>query len=204
MINHTSVWSISARRELVLQDKEGYLWVNLTDNNKVKHKCYFHRLLGIQYIPNPNNYPEIDHIDRDRTNNSIVNLRWADKTLQNNNKISNVKLKTEEQQVKRIEDLREYKRKWAEDNRRAKGVAKKEKIKTADEKTYKREKAREYRANHTEEKHQEILAKKNEAYDNETQKEYVNRPEVKERRLAEQTRKRTLVKVFNTLPFAEV
>lgn len=101
------------------------------------------------------------------------------------------------------DEMKEYKRKWAENNRRKKGVAKKEKIKTADEKAYKREKAREYRANYTEEKHQEILAKKKEAYDNEKQKEYVNRPEVKERRLAEQSRKRALVKLFNNLPFAE-
>jgi len=204
MINHTSVWSISARRELVFQEKEGYLSVNLTDNNKVKHKCYFHRLLGIQYIPNPNNYPEIDHIDRVRNNNTIVNLRWVDKTLQNNNKISNIVLKTEEQKIKRKEDLREYKRKFAEDTRRAKGVAKKEKVKTANEKEYKKNKMAEYRANYTEDKKVEVLAKKREAYDNETQKEYVNRPEVKERRLTEQTRKRLLVKAFNILPFAEV
>ena len=99
---------------------------------------------------------------------------------------------------------KEYQRKWAEGNRRAKGVAKKEKVKTADEKLYKREKAREYRANYTEDKREEVLAKKREAYDNETQKEYVNRPEVKERRLAEQTRKRALIKAFSVLPFAEV
>jgi Fe2+ transport system protein B len=69
---------------------------------------------------------------------------------------------------------------------------------------YKKNKMAEYRANYTEDKKTEVLAKKREAYDNETQKEYVNRPEVKERRLAEQTRKRALIKAFSVLPFAEV
>jgi hypothetical protein len=36
-----------------------------------------HRLLGICFIPNPENKPCIDHIDRDRTNNKLSNLRWA-------------------------------------------------------------------------------------------------------------------------------
>ena len=97
---------------------------------------------------------------------------------------------------------KEYQRKWAENKRRENGVEKKEKIKTADEKNYKKEKAREYRANMTEEKHQELLLQKKEAYDNDKQKEYVNRPEVKAKRLADQQKKRNAVKLFNLLPFA--
>ena len=97
---------------------------------------------------------------------------------------------------------KEYQRKWAENKRRENGVEKKEKIKTADEKIYKKEKAREYRANMTEEKHQELLLQKKEAYDNDKQKEYVNRPEVKAKRLADQQKKRNAVKLFNLLPFA--
>jgi hypothetical protein len=36
-----------------------------------------HRLLAKQYIPNPDNLPEIDHIDRNKLNNSLDNLRWV-------------------------------------------------------------------------------------------------------------------------------
>lgn len=36
-----------------------------------------HRLLALAFIPNPENKPCIDHIDRDRTNNSLDNLRWV-------------------------------------------------------------------------------------------------------------------------------
>ena len=46
--------------------------------NKGKRKTFtLHRLLGQHYIPNPNNHPEIDHIDRNRQNNNLNNLRWV-------------------------------------------------------------------------------------------------------------------------------
>jgi len=36
-----------------------------------------HTLIAEAHIPNPNRYNTIDHIDRDKTNNSISNLRWC-------------------------------------------------------------------------------------------------------------------------------
>ena len=56
--------------------KDGYLKINLNMNG-AGYKRSIHRLLAIQYIPNPDNLPEIDHIDRNKTNNSLENLRWA-------------------------------------------------------------------------------------------------------------------------------
>tara|TARA_R110000772_G_scaffold220374_1_gene330873 strand:+ start:1408 stop:1710 length:303 start_codon:yes stop_codon:yes gene_type:complete len=38
---------------------------------------YIHRLVGLTYIPNPDNKLYIDHIDRNKLNNDISNLRWA-------------------------------------------------------------------------------------------------------------------------------
>jgi hypothetical protein len=36
-----------------------------------------HRLVAMYHLENPENNPIVDHIDRDRTNNSVENLRWV-------------------------------------------------------------------------------------------------------------------------------
>jgi hypothetical protein len=55
---------------------DGYLCVDLYKNGKRK-TCKIHRLVAQAFIPNPENKPQVDHIDRDRTNNHVDNLRWA-------------------------------------------------------------------------------------------------------------------------------
>ena len=42
-----------------------------------QHQIFNHRLVANAFIPNPDNKPQIDHIDRNRTNNHISNLRWV-------------------------------------------------------------------------------------------------------------------------------
>ena len=45
---------------------------------KIKEQLiYLHRLLAICYLPNPNNYPIINHIDGDKRNNNLANLEWC-------------------------------------------------------------------------------------------------------------------------------
>jgi len=44
----------------------------------VKKKVYsVHRLVAETFIPNPDNKPVVDHIDKDRRNNMVNNLRWV-------------------------------------------------------------------------------------------------------------------------------
>jgi hypothetical protein len=56
--------------------KNGYLQVNLSKDNKVKW-VGVHRLVAMAFIPNPNNYPQVNHIDECKTNNVVTNLEWC-------------------------------------------------------------------------------------------------------------------------------
>jgi hypothetical protein len=60
----------------------GYRAVSLGRGNTK----YIHRLVGQTFIPNPENLPQIDHINRNRTDNRVCNLRWVDSSTQNRNK----------------------------------------------------------------------------------------------------------------------
>lgn len=63
--------------------KSGYLSVTLSKNGVVKRQSV-HRLVAEAFIPNPNNLPQINHKNEDKTNNSIENLEWCDSTYNNN------------------------------------------------------------------------------------------------------------------------
>ena len=63
----------------------GYLSVTLYKNN-IRKTFLIHRLVGYAFIPNPQNLREIDHINQDKANNSISNLRWISKSNNNRNK----------------------------------------------------------------------------------------------------------------------
>ncbi len=42
---------------------------------------YAHRLVGISFLENPCNLPEINHMDLNKNNNPVVNLEWCDKSF---------------------------------------------------------------------------------------------------------------------------
>lgn len=63
-----------------IPNHKGYLRVYLNNKEK-KHKHFFvHRLVALAFIPNPNNYPQINHKDRNPSNNNVDNLEWCDNT----------------------------------------------------------------------------------------------------------------------------
>jgi len=58
-------------------DIENYRYVHIYHNSGVKKVKKVHILLAECFIPNPNNYPIVDHIDGNRSNNNLDNLRWV-------------------------------------------------------------------------------------------------------------------------------
>ena len=58
-----------------LKHADGYLMVKLSKNSIVYTKN-IHRLVAQAFIPNPENKPEINHIDENKTNNNVSNLEW--------------------------------------------------------------------------------------------------------------------------------
>jgi hypothetical protein len=56
----------------LINGKNGYLVFSAGK----KHKPCVHRVMGETFLQNPHNLRNIDHIDRNKTNNHISNLRW--------------------------------------------------------------------------------------------------------------------------------
>lgn len=70
--------------------QSGYYNIQLSDKNKGRKRKNFaiHRLVASAFIENPNNYPYVDHIDTNPTNNCVENLRWVTPTMNMANELT--------------------------------------------------------------------------------------------------------------------
>ena len=82
---------------------DGYLKVNLRKNGERK-TCLVHRLVAETFLPNPENLPQVNHIDEDKTNNFVFlnedgsvdkeksNLEWKSPKDNNNHGTRNERI----------------------------------------------------------------------------------------------------------------
>jgi 16S rRNA A1518/A1519 N6-dimethyltransferase RsmA/KsgA/DIM1 with predicted DNA glycosylase/AP lyase activity len=72
------VYSHISERFLIPQKKKsGYFVVNLCRDGKI-YQISLHRIVAEAYIPNPNNYEQVNHINEIKSDNYIRNLEWCD------------------------------------------------------------------------------------------------------------------------------
>ncbi|MBE6993392.1 MAG: hypothetical protein E7423_01920 [Ruminococcaceae bacterium] len=71
------VWSNISRKILrSYVNSAGYVLITFPINGEKKRR-QVHKLVADAFIPNPENKPQINHIDADRTNNHVENLEWC-------------------------------------------------------------------------------------------------------------------------------
>lgn len=67
--------------------KYHHQFVNIYRNNK-RTTRYIHRLVATLFIPNPHNYPQVEHLDCNPKNNHVSNLRWCTASMNMSNPIT--------------------------------------------------------------------------------------------------------------------
>ena len=87
-----NIWSYKDKNNpFILKEminKYGYIVVNLHIDKKQK-QYRVNRLIAKTFIPNPNNFPQVNHKNGDKTDNSVYNLEWCTAKYNTNHAIKN-------------------------------------------------------------------------------------------------------------------
>ena len=74
--NH--VWHRNGHKYKIQTTKAGYKQIQSVLHGS-RHTYMVHRLVALAFIPNPENKPEVNHIDGNKANNHYSNLEWVSK-----------------------------------------------------------------------------------------------------------------------------
>ena len=70
--NHSELTEVKGSK-----DSKGYLCLDIRHTNSIRKYPKIHRLIAQAFIPNENKLPQVNHINGDKTDNSVSNLEWV-------------------------------------------------------------------------------------------------------------------------------
>ena len=104
--------------EHILKEGKNKGYCRVTLSVDTKHKNFsVHRLVAIAFIPNPNNYPQINHKDGNKANNIVTNLEWCNASQNNFHKFNVLGYKITQETRKKLSSKSKG-RKWSEEYKR--------------------------------------------------------------------------------------
>lgn len=104
-------------------NKFGYSKITLLKNGK-QYLVSIHRLVAQTFIDNPKNFPEVNHIDGNKSNNNVNNLEWTTHSENIKHRFSALKQEpfrkynSNKIDWNKKEDINEYHRKYYQKNKR--------------------------------------------------------------------------------------
>lgn len=88
-LNTLEIRRISTNKILINNiGNHGYYRINLINHNGRK-TILKHRIIAEEFLPNPNNYPCVNHIDGNKLNNNLDNLEWCNHSMNNKHALDN-------------------------------------------------------------------------------------------------------------------
>lgn len=77
------IGTVRTQKEFILKQSnvKGYKAVCLFNSHDIRKQIKVHRIVALHFVDNPNNYPEINHLDGNKANNHDWNLEWATQSI---------------------------------------------------------------------------------------------------------------------------